>query len=1279
MKKLFLFLGIFLLVSGGKGICVEQSVKESALSWMLMDMVADNDGNFYVSAFAAEKCIVKFNDKFQIDKDFGENGLIKNKKDEKKIILFENAGVGRLAIDKEYLYVADFHNGLLRFDLSGKRIPLPEGSDIAAEMPQAVTADSNQNIYTSGWQYIKKFLKDGSLDKNWGAGGKITTAADSHIRADKKNNLYASFKNTVTKYTPYGKKDLSFGEQGSIGGDEEFEAIINIALDEDENLYVADYAGKTVKSFTPDGQFIASYDAKKKLPCAVAVYKDRLYVSIWSWPSQLLIFNRITKVSQRKNHFLYVSKIGKVPKIDGKLNETFWKESTWLPLSVNRKGVNENEKTYFSVARNNRDLYLGFECFLSKLNPVLNLLSEVLPEVKNRDGRIWNEDVVEVFLSPEEGMYYHVAVNGLGTVYDAICKGGKGESRDTGWNCPGLKVASCIDEKKWSCEMKIPLSSIGLDKKGIPFTITGNFYREFAKEKIESAWSPTGGSYHHTDKFGDILVGNKSYGIKVVEKNFSSRGFQTSVNELSGKRLSLEVASIRNNIPIKKALLEISPLSKEDILLPLDKKKRLQRIDYLIEKERILSFAPSKKLKAGLEASLTLQLKGADAALYFNKKLLGKSNNFKDIKIEILKGNNTLALAMDKNKDKVELSGFLKYKEHILPLDVWVYNNNKSNNWDSPDSNDSNWEIITGNNITSSSAKFYLRRNIIYKHTIFAPQWDDDNSTGYFAQGTMQRVGVRYNSPFPWKCQDMVLNLVLPEELELPLYQPEKRAWSSAPHKFLGVTEIEEGGRKKKLFKILFTQKVPKQKKYNFYGSNLHLYFKVNKVSDGKDTYNHSGAIWHEWRKGADIELKNDLKIVVLPEPQGKMPKDIILEIGDGMIKSLVTQEEFLPYVETFKLCGFNTMDIDDSHGSTHLVNEKAYKSGFRLHYMTSGPSTTGIVRDYVRKHPQSAIVNKYHKPQSWQAFMCPLYFMEEGSFLLKDALKKYILEEKASIVCYDLEAGPFNSCFCERCRKGFSKYLGTNEIYTQDEILSKYRNEWIKYVCSVHQRIAKFYKKTIKSLSKDAKFSMYSGYENDALASAYGVDWSLYKNICDVFMFGYGRNPSVIVRTKKAIGNKRMLLGEHLDTNMFERAYVRQDVLKSIVFRRLVDGDMGGCIIWFWPQLDGRGMVSFGETSRAIAAFEDIFLSGEDISLKKACQGLPQEDVFAYRKGDDILFVLFNDASKSPKNFTINLPGNKKYQVLDFYSQRRTTVSNFYSSSVPGKDTSLVKFSPVN
>jgi hypothetical protein len=104
------------------------------------------------------------------------------------------------------------------------------------------------------------------------------------------------------------------------------------------------------------------------------------------------------------------------------------------------------------VLFDDRFLYVGFDCS----EPDTASLKK---EVAERDGKVWDDDCVEVFVlaDPDLG-YRHIVVNAAGTVMDENCTGGK---HDASWN-GDVKAAVAVEEgKRWTATLSVPLKDLG--------------------------------------------------------------------------------------------------------------------------------------------------------------------------------------------------------------------------------------------------------------------------------------------------------------------------------------------------------------------------------------------------------------------------------------------------------------------------------------------------------------------------------------------------------------------------------------------------------------------------------------------------------------------------------------------------------------------------------------------------------------------------------------------------------------------------------------------------
>jgi len=144
----------------------------------------------------------------------------------------------------------------------------------------------------------------------------------------------------------------------------------------------------------------------------------------------------------------------------------------------------------------------------------------------NRDDPLWEEDVFEVFLAPEEPphRYYEFEVNPLGTLFDARVESPELSRRtmrvDSDWDCAGLSAGVSRRERRWSAMLRIPLPELAGGR--IPVRWRANFHRIDRGALDEySAWSPTYADppdFHVPERFGILHLGSG------LQKSKSERG-----------------------------------------------------------------------------------------------------------------------------------------------------------------------------------------------------------------------------------------------------------------------------------------------------------------------------------------------------------------------------------------------------------------------------------------------------------------------------------------------------------------------------------------------------------------------------------------------------------------------------------------------------------------------------------------------------------------------------------------------------------------------------------
>ncbi len=186
---------------------------------------------------------------------------------------------------------------------------------------------------------------------------------------------------------------------------------------------------------------------------------------------------------------------GKV-KIDGKLEEPLWSQATLLS---DFRTPNSERKAKFPtetrIAYDATNLYLAFRCYEPKL-------SGLVTDVIQRDGTVWDDDSVEIFIDTnfDRKTYYQFVINANAVIYDGKGMNGK-------WNGQCYAQTGREDDA-WTLEVAIPWKTIGMNSAPKPGTKLGF---EVTRNRIQkpselTQWAPTFGSNHAPERFGTIII-----------------------------------------------------------------------------------------------------------------------------------------------------------------------------------------------------------------------------------------------------------------------------------------------------------------------------------------------------------------------------------------------------------------------------------------------------------------------------------------------------------------------------------------------------------------------------------------------------------------------------------------------------------------------------------------------------------------------------------------------------------------------------------------------------
>jgi hypothetical protein len=185
------------------------------------------------------------------------------------------------------------------------------------------------------------------------------------------------------------------------------------------------------------------------------------------------------------------------PVVDGTITDAEWQGATRLPDFVAMDGSRGlTQRTACRVGRTAQGLFVAFQCYDQDVANVGRRITE-------RDGAVWTDDCVELFLDPTGGRQepLHFIVNAAGAQYDE-------RGADPAWDRYWV-ARTAVAPGLWMAEFHIPFAALDLSAGKAPAPAwAGNFYREFPGRngvpQELSGWSPTFSNFAAAAHFGSL-------------------------------------------------------------------------------------------------------------------------------------------------------------------------------------------------------------------------------------------------------------------------------------------------------------------------------------------------------------------------------------------------------------------------------------------------------------------------------------------------------------------------------------------------------------------------------------------------------------------------------------------------------------------------------------------------------------------------------------------------------------------------------------------------------
>mgnify|MGYP000719449235 FL=1 len=196
--------------------------------------------------------------------------------------------------------------------------------------------------------------------------------------------------------------------------------------------------------------------------------------------------------------------------IDGVIGESGWNGAALLRGVMEIRGqAFAAHQPRFLVTYDENHLYLAV------MSP-FHGKRELVTNAAERDGDVWLDDCVEVFLdpTPDTKDFYQFAANSKGVVVDAGYHVIPGERFTRGWDLEGLQVAARLTDDTWVLEMAFPFAAFGA---GFP-EAGARWLFNLCESRVGlgsfSICEVTRG-YAHYERFGELLFGGRCPGVRI--------------------------------------------------------------------------------------------------------------------------------------------------------------------------------------------------------------------------------------------------------------------------------------------------------------------------------------------------------------------------------------------------------------------------------------------------------------------------------------------------------------------------------------------------------------------------------------------------------------------------------------------------------------------------------------------------------------------------------------------------------------------------------------------
>ncbi len=931
------------------------------------------------------------------------------------------------------------------------------------------------------------------------------------------------------------------------------------------------------------------------------------------------------------------------------------------------------------------NLYAQFYCDEPILDPAQQRMHEFAAKITARDGDVYQDDCAILLLKPQGAQrLYDFAVNALGTIDDAVCRGPDWwNSRDMKWNS-GARAAGKIENNYWTVELAIPWADLGgKPKLGDRWDIC---IGRLAKARKEStSWNLSRKGFHDPVQFGALVFEETAPGISLnPPPNLQAANQLVADVSLPAGKTNPVYSLVEVGLPTAiRHEYQFYAGGRSGVLtqkFDLPAEADIQIAYGLLDAATLRPLYLTPVLKRGLKsatANLTLTSDGA-YELLLNEELVSRNNAAAGLKIKIplQKGLNVLALKLAQGTAALKLEA--PGTSSTTGTETWKISAQSNVNAVSSASDDSAWPQATQVTVSPQGEKLFgvprepmvMRRTLLFEQTRV---WPTPDPAFYLARGAAQHFNLVLPSfKSPHLC-GWTTYVAVPPEFEVVGGTGFYGTSSPKQPQFI-CTQLGEqqiSGRRMRVAK--FSADKSLQVNSHQIMSRLQVFVRYREEI-GEPKKDETGFLfWSEANDGSVTESPQSFKVRLLPKLNGAQCQTLVWQLWGGWIGNMDDLNMREAVLRCSQLSGFN-----DMAGGDRWISDHAPDYGLKNTLNINFESYSLNLRPYLKEHPDARLVNC--KGKSSDSLMCMTMLLGDGWQAAAEQLRDKMDKVRPHTVDYDYEAGPENgqhSCYCPRCLDAFKLYANlpadtkldaatirkeywpqwvdfmalrvaqmfakfkatVNGVEVKQAAPSIPQEHWPQWASHVVRSIKKFFAGKNESESRTAVprtlFSAYSGYQTPDNPERYGVNWQYVGKLqaVDRVGCGYGRPIKAIRDTITALQGIPLIGGALVVPYDQNETNPNTPLNKARLLRVLLDS-IGGVLVYDRPPLDGRSWYAMAETTRLVAAHEELFLNGKRSSLA----GLDDDQDAVISDGKTMLVCLINQTDKSVTR-KVNLP----------------------------------------